>query len=108
MPHSYDTTGVPFHDDGLAIVKERIYLDKADKNTLYDEITVIDHALTRPWVKKQVAKRNPNPQPVWRSDVCAEGNSWIKLGSEDYMLTADGKLMPSKKGQKPPDLSYFK
>ena len=25
-----------------------------------------------------------------------------------FAFYADGKLMPSKKGQKPPDLSYFK
>jgi hypothetical protein len=25
-----------------------------------------------------------------------------------YFLSADGKLMPSKKNQAPPDLSYFK
>jgi len=31
------------------VIKERIYLDKADSNTLVDEITTIDNALTRPW-----------------------------------------------------------
>ena len=32
-----------------------------------------------------------------------------KLGTfpENYMLSADGYLMPAKKGQKPPDLRYF-
>ena len=99
--------GVPFHSDGQAVIKERIYLDKADPNTLDDEITVIDHALTRPWVKKQKATRNPNPRPVWLSDDCAENNPHVRIGGEPYYLSADGKLMPSKKGQPPPDLSYF-
>jgi len=45
-PRSYDSTGIPFHRDNQTIVKERIYLDKANSNTLYDEITVIDNALT--------------------------------------------------------------
>ena len=94
--------------DGRAVIKERIYLDKADPNTLYDEITVIDHALTRPYSKKQKATRNPNPRPVWLSDVCSEHNSHIRIGDEPYYLSADGKLMPSKKNQAPPDLSYFK
>jgi hypothetical protein len=31
------------------VIKEKIYLDKADANTLYDDITVTDNALTRPW-----------------------------------------------------------
>jgi hypothetical protein len=107
LPRSYDIAGVPFHSDGQAVIKERIYLDKADSNTLYDEITVIDHALTRPWVKKQKATRNPDPRPVWLSDACAENNPHVRIGGEPYYLSADGKLMPSKKGQPPPDLSYF-
>ena len=107
LPRSYDTSGIPFHSDNQAIIKERIYLDKADANTLYDEITVIDHALTRPYSKKQKATRNPNPRPVWLSDDCAENNPHVRIGGEPYYLSADGKLMPSKKGQPPPDLSYF-
>jgi hypothetical protein len=107
-PRGYDTSGLPFHSDGQAIIKERIYLDKADRNALYDEITVIDHAMTRPYSKTQKAFRNPNPRPAWHSDVCSEDNTWVKIGNEPYMFSADGKLMPSKKNQAPPDLSYFK
>jgi hypothetical protein len=107
LPRSYDTSGVPFHSDGQAVIKERIYLDKADRDTLYDEITVIDHALTRPYTKKQMAKRNKNPRPVWHSDVCSENNTWVKIGNEPYYRGPEGKLMPSKKNQVPPDLSYF-
>ena len=57
-----------FTSDGQTIIKERIYLDKADRNVLYDEITVIDHAMTRPYSKTQKAFRNPNPRPSWHSD----------------------------------------
>jgi len=108
LPRGYDTSGIPFHSDGQAVIKERIYLDKADRNTLWVEITVLDHALTRPYAKKQKATRNPNPRPVWHSDVCSENNPHIRIGNEPYYVSADGKLMPSKKGQAPPDLSYFK
>ena len=107
LPRSYDTSGVPFHSDGQTVIKERICLDKADRNTLYDEITVIDHALTRPYTKKQMAKRNKNPRPAWHSDVCSENNVWVKIGNEAYYRGPEGKLMPSKKNQAPPDLSYF-
>jgi hypothetical protein len=107
-PRGYDTSGLPFHSDGQTIINERIYLDKADRNVLYDEITVIDHAMTRPYSKTQKAFRNPNPRPAWHSDVCSEDNTWVKIGNEPYMFSADGKLMPSKKNQAPPDLSYFK
>src|SRR5436190_9287041 len=46
---SYDSSGIPFHADGQAVVRERITLDKSNRNILHNEITVIDHALTRPW-----------------------------------------------------------
>jgi len=108
LPRGYDTSGLPFHADGKAVIKERIYLDKADPNKLYDEITIIDNALTRPYTKLQTGFRNPDPQPVWKSDVCSENNAQIRIGKENYYLSADGKLMPAKKNQAPPDLSYFK
>ena len=108
LPRGYDTSGLPFHSDGQAVIKERIHLDKADPNTLIDEITVIDHALTRPYVKIQKATRNKSPRPLWHSDVCSEDNTWVKIGDEPYYLSAEGNLMPSKKNQAPPDLRYFK
>ncbi len=108
LPRGYDTSGIPFHKDGQAVIKERIYLDKADRNTLYDQITVIDRALTRPYVKLQKATRNPSPRPAWHSDVCSEDNTWVKIGDQPYYLSADGMLMPSKKDQPPPNLKYFK
>jgi len=89
------------------IVKERISLDKADRNLLHDEITTIDHALTRPWTVTQNYRRGPNPLPFWREYVCAENNSHV-VGNEAYYLSADGLLMPVKKDQAPPDLRYFK
>jgi len=107
-PRGYDISGLPFHKDGQTIIKERIYLDKADRNKLYDEITVIDHAMTRPYSKTQTAARNPNPRPVCHSDVCSENNTHVHIGKENYYLSADGLLMPAKKDQAPPDLRYFK
>ena len=108
LPRGYDTSGLPFHSDGQTVIKERIYLDKADRNALYDQITVLDHAMTQPYVKLQKVTRNPNPRPVWHSDVCSEENTWVKIENQPYYLSADGKLMPSKKDQPPPDLRYFK
>jgi hypothetical protein len=48
-PRAYDASGLPLHEDNESTFKERIWLDKADRNLLHDEITTIDHALTRPW-----------------------------------------------------------
>jgi len=47
-PRNYDVSGIPLHRDNQSIIRERIYLDKANPNLLHDEITTIDHALTRP------------------------------------------------------------
>jgi len=103
----YDASGLPFHADGKTVVKERLYLDKADKDTLYDEITVTDHALTRPWTTTKKYVRKPDKQPVWREAVCPENNPHVVIADEPYMLSADGFLMPAKKDQAPPDLKYF-
>jgi hypothetical protein len=106
-PRTYDSTGMPFHADNETIINERIYLDKADKNILYDEITVTDHALTEPWTTVKKYRRKPDKQPVWREAVCPENNPHVVIGDEPYMLSADGLLMPAKKDQAPPDLKYF-
>ena len=104
-PRAYDASGIPFHADAQTIVKERFYQDKDKPDVLHDEITTIDHALTRPWtvVKNYIRVRNP----IWVEAICAEQNDHIKIGGETYMLNGDGRLMPAKKGQKPPDLSFF-
>src|SRR3984893_4059281 len=57
-PRSFDSTGIPLHKDNQTIVKERIYLDKEDRALLYDEITTIDHALTRPWTVTKQFRRD--------------------------------------------------
>jgi hypothetical protein len=31
----------------------------------------------------------------------------VRIGKENYMMSADGYLMPAKKDQSPPDLRYF-
>ena len=107
-PRAYDTSGLPLHSDNQTVVKERIYQDKADQNILYDEITVIDHALTRPWTVTRKYQRDPNPQPVWREAVCTENNQHVHIQQENYFIGADGYLMPAKRDQAPPDLKYFK
>jgi hypothetical protein len=104
-PRTYDASGLPLHFDEQSIIKERMYLDKTDKNVMHNQITVIDHALTRPWTVMKDYRRDP--RPVYVEEICAEGNPWVQIGQQAYMLGADGTLMPSKKDQPPPDLKYF-
>jgi hypothetical protein len=108
-PRTFDSSGIPLHPDGRTIVKERFYLDQADPNVFHDQVTVIDNALTRPWTVLKTYRRDPgNTQPYWIEMTCAENNPHVIIGKEGYMLSADGFLMPAKKGQVPPDLRYFK
>ena len=78
-PRAYDASGLPLHFDNQSVFKERIHLDKADPNLIHDEITVIDHALTRPWTvdKRYVRTRNSEEWPEY---ICAEGNLQVFVG----------------------------
>ncbi len=106
-PRIYDISGLPLHDDNQSIFRERFHLDKDDPNLLHDEITVIDHALTRPWTVDKRYVRNGDRLANWPEVDCPEYNAWVFTGRENYYLSADGYLMPTHKGQAPPDLRYF-
>jgi hypothetical protein len=105
-PRTFEGTGLPLHKDNQTVVKERIYLNKANPDRLHDEITTIDNALTRPWTVTKNFRRERNPR--WFENDCSEDNHHVSIGSEHYFISADGHLMPAKKGQTPPDLKYFK
>jgi hypothetical protein len=107
-PRAFDASSLPMHKDNETVVTERIYLDRADRNVLHDQITVFDHALTRPWTVLKSYARNSDPHPLWREYICAERNQHVNIGKENYFLSADGYLMPAKKDQPPPDLRFFK
>ena len=107
-PRAYDATGLPLAFDNQSVFKERIHLDRADPSILHDEMTVIDHALTRPWTVDKRYVRNPNPRPLWPEYYCGEHNAQVTIGKENYFLGADGELMPTRNDQPPPDLRHFK
>ena len=107
-PRAIDISGIPLHEDNQTVVKERLYPDKTDQNVLRNEITIIDNALTQPWTVTQTYRRMPDPRPVWVETECAEGQAFVRIGKENYMLSADGYLMPTKRDQVPPDLRYFR
>jgi len=106
-PRSYEASGIRLHDDNQSIIKERIRLDKSDKNILLDQITVTDHALTRPWTVVKQYYHDPSRRPIWHFNDCAENNRHVIVGTESYFISGDGYLMPTKKGQRPPDARYF-
>ena len=104
-----DASGIPLHADDETVIHERIYLDKADRNLLCNDMTILDSVLTEPWKVRQSYRRIVSDKPMWFShDTCGEGNNHVVVGKENYFLSADGFLMPTKKEQAPPDLRYFK
>jgi hypothetical protein len=104
-PRIFDPSGIPLDGDNQTVIKERIYLDKSDPNVLRDEITVYDHALTRPWTVLRGYQRDRDP--VWIEDHCAENNQYVFVRGESYLKSADGTLMPTRKNQPPPELQGF-
>jgi hypothetical protein len=107
-PRAFDAVGIPLHPDNQTVVREAIHWDKSKPDTLTDEITTIDNALTHPWTVTKTYGRQHIAQPEWLEEVCAEGNNHIGIAGEAYYLSGDGRLMPAKKDQPPPDLRYFK
>jgi hypothetical protein len=105
-PRTMEPSGLSLHEDNQTIVKERISLDKANKDLMLNEITVVDHAFTQPWTVTKHYQRIPNDR--WYEDNCAENNNHIIIGKENYFMSGDGYLMPARKDQAPPDLRYFK
>jgi hypothetical protein len=107
-PRAFDATGLPLHQDNQTIIKERFYLDPNSPNVSHDEVTVIDHALTRPWTVDKRYQRAAEARPYYHEENCPETNNHVRVGNDDYMISGDGFLMPTEKGQQPPNLKYFK
>jgi hypothetical protein len=107
-PRALEPTGIPVHADNQSIVKERIYRDKTAPNRLHDDLTLFDHALTRPWTVFKIFERSAAKYPEWREENCPAITRLIKIGNETYFKGADDTLMPTRKDQPPPDLRYFK
>jgi hypothetical protein len=103
-PRVVDSSGIPTHPDNQTVIKERIYLDRA-ADTLNDEVTLIDHAFTRPWTVTRKFKREP--KVAWTEYFCGENNNLINIGKHSYYINWDGNLMPMEKDEPPPDLRNF-
>jgi hypothetical protein len=104
-PRALESTGLPLHADNQTVVKERLFLNRNNSDVLHDEITTIDNAFTHPWTvgKQYVRERKAR----WSEYYCRESDTRVFIGKEQYLVNADGKLMPARKDQPPPDLRYF-
>jgi hypothetical protein len=104
-PRLVDNTGLQLHRDNQTVIKEKLYLDKANASLLRDDITLIDHALTRPWSVTRSFQRAAAPS--WTEYLCAEHNNLVIIRGESFFVREDGDLMPMAKEQRPPDLRNF-
>jgi hypothetical protein len=105
-PRELDVDGLPLGRDNRTIVKERLTLDAVNHDLLHNQITVIDHAYTRPWTVLRDLRRLDDPK--WVENNCGADNHYVVIGGENYFLSADRTLMPTKKDQPPPDLRNFR
>ena len=104
-PRLYKGTGIPLHADNQSIFLEKLHLDSSNPNIMHNEITTIDHALTRPWTVSRFYRREHGKQ--WEEYNCTQDNRWVILGGLIYMTDSDGYLMPIQKNQPAPDPKYF-
>jgi hypothetical protein len=104
-PRALDVNGLPLHRDNQTIVTERMFLDQTDRDLLHNQITVIDHAYTRPWTVMRDYRHEAHPN--WVENNCAAGNHYVLIQNETYFISADGHLMPTKKNQPVPELRNF-
>lgn len=104
-PRTWDQSGMPMADDDEGFITERLFLDKDKPDILHNEIITTDNSLTRPWKVMKNYRRLSDV--VWGENNCIEGQTWVTIGAEVYYLSGDGTIMPTKKGQAPPDLKYF-
>ena len=108
-PHAYDASGIPFHKDSEAVVTEKVQADKDNPDILRDEVATVDHALTRPWTVTRSYRRAGREALLnWSEHLCIEDQSRVVIDEQIYKLSPEGLLMPVRKGQKAPDLGFFK
>jgi len=105
-PRTVESTGIPLADDNQTVVKERLFLDKADPDLMHNFITIIDAAFTHPWTVDKHYRRDR--KVIWFEDNCTENNHHVVIGKQGYYVSSEGYLMPTRKGQKPPEMRYFK
>jgi len=106
-PRALDPAGMPLATDNQSIIKERFFFDHTDPKLLHDQITLIDHAFTRPWTILKTYRKSPARFPSWTEQMCVGTTANMLIGGELYYLSADRELMPTRKDQPPPDLRYF-
>jgi hypothetical protein len=77
--------------------KGTVCLDDTNPDMLNDEITVIGHALTRPWtIVQNYTALPPSSRSGGRSKSATRQRA-CRDRQDDYFLSSDGLLMPARR-----------
>ena len=106
-PRAYDATGLPLHADNQTVVKERIYLDKADPNTPAQRDHRHRQCADAAVDGDQELQPRTEPHPFWREYLCRRTTITSPSARRAISSAPTAILMPAKKDQPPPDLRYF-
>jgi hypothetical protein len=82
-PRTVESTGIPLSEDNRTIVKEKIYLDKADPDIMHNIITIIDDAFTHPWTVTTSVRSVtlPDIPPLSEFLPGYESSAWFGFGA---------------------------
>ncbi len=73
-PRAFDATGIPLHPDGQSVFWRCIHWNKNDPDTLTNEMTTYDNALTHPWtVNGNMFAAEGRAKPEWFEEVWYRG-----------------------------------
>jgi hypothetical protein len=103
-PRVFDAPLTTFACGQSDIVKERYTFDRIP--IVRSEVTVFDHALTRPWIVTKRYCGSSDLQPWWVEDNCME-TIVISASRGNRTFSAPTERCLRKKGQRPPHLRYF-
>src|SRR3954463_7165724 len=76
-PRTWDQSGMPMSDDIDGVIKERLFIDKGNKDIMHNEITTTDNSLTRPWTIMKNYRRGQ--RTLWGENNCIEGQVWVVI-----------------------------
>ena len=106
-PRHYDASGLPLHHDNQSVFKERISLDKTNKNLMHNEITVY-RSCADPALDRDQGLCAQSRSAARLARIHLRGRQWPRGHRQGELFHERRRLlMPSRKGQEPPDARYF-
>ena len=107
-PRIYDASGLPLHRDNQICLQgadlPRQERSEHPSRRDHSDRQCPDAALDR---RQEIHPQCQSARGMARNRFASRCNSQVFIGKELYYMSADGHLMPTRKGQPPPDTRYF-